>query len=72
VPPPPPLAQSTAHIPTLRCIQKPGDLFYIPNSWGHMTINHGFTIGAAALLDDYYQMDGAESLRIGKEESRSE
>ena len=32
------------------CTQHPGDLFYIPNYWGHLTVNHGFAIGAAALL----------------------
>jgi len=58
----------TQHIPTLRCVQKPGDLFFIPNSWGHMTINHGFTIGAAAIMPDYYQKDGTSSFRNGGEE----
>merc|ERR1719491_1566189 len=33
----------------LRCLQPPGDLFYIPDHWGHMTINHRFGIGVAAV-----------------------
>ena len=39
----------------LTCIQQPGDMIYIPNFWGHSTINHGFTIGAAAIVEDYFQ-----------------
>ena len=35
---------------TLRCLQLPGDLIYIPDHWGHMTINHGFGIGVAAIV----------------------
>jgi oxalate decarboxylase/phosphoglucose isomerase-like protein (cupin superfamily) len=30
---------------SLSCTQRPGDFVYIPNYWGHMTLNHGFTIG---------------------------
>jgi hypothetical protein len=44
---------------SLTCLQQPGDLFYIPNYWGHSTINHGFTIGAAGILTDWYQNGGA-------------
>lgn len=44
---------------SLTCVQQPGDLFYIPNFWGHSTINHGFTIGAAGILKDWYQNGGA-------------
>jgi hypothetical protein len=29
----------------LSCTQRPGDFVYIPNYWGHLTLNHGFTIG---------------------------
>eukprot|EP00535_Pseudo-nitzschia_heimii_P007448 CAMPEP_0197184054 /NCGR_PEP_ID=MMETSP1423-20130617/9110_1 /TAXON_ID=476441 /ORGANISM="Pseudo-nitzschia heimii, Strain UNC1101" /LENGTH=959 /DNA_ID=CAMNT_0042634773 /DNA_START=105 /DNA_END=2984 /DNA_ORIENTATION=- len=43
---------------SLTCIQQPGDVFFIPNYWGHSTINHGFTIGAAAILEDWYQTGG--------------
>ena len=43
---------------SLTCIQQPGDLFVIPNFWGHSTINHGFTIGAAGILTEYYQNGG--------------
>eukprot|EP00571_Detonula_confervacea_P014480 CAMPEP_0172307258 /NCGR_PEP_ID=MMETSP1058-20130122/8148_1 /TAXON_ID=83371 /ORGANISM="Detonula confervacea, Strain CCMP 353" /LENGTH=931 /DNA_ID=CAMNT_0013019371 /DNA_START=12 /DNA_END=2807 /DNA_ORIENTATION=+ len=35
---------------TLKCTQLPGDLIYIPDHWGHMTINHGFGIGVAAIV----------------------
>lgn len=44
---------------SLTCVQQPGDMFYIPNHWGHSTLNHGFTIGAAAIVQDYYQNGGA-------------
>ena len=43
---------------SLTCLQQPGDLFYIPNFWGHSTINHGFTIGAAGILTEWYQNGG--------------
>jgi len=49
------------------CVQRPGDMFYIPNYWGHSTFNHGFTIGAAAIVSDYYQMAGS-TLRGDSEE----
>ena len=69
----PPASNSTStstpiphHIPTLSCIQQPGDLFFIPNAWGHMTINHGFTIGAAAIMPDYFQKDGSDTYRTQK------
>lgn len=44
---------------SLTCLQQAGDLIYIPNYWGHSTINHGFTIGAAGIITDYYQNGGA-------------
>ena len=44
---------------SLTCVQQPGDLFYIPNYWGHSTFNHGFTIGAAAIVEDWFQNGGA-------------
>ena len=47
---------------TLSCVQQPGDLLYIPTYWGHNTFNHGFTIGAAAILSKAAQM-GGKSLR---------
>ncbi len=47
---------------SLTCIQQPGDLFYIPDYWGHSTINHGFTIGAAGIVRSYYQ-NGVRSFR---------
>lgn len=40
---------------TLQCVQQPGDQMFIPNYWGHLTMNHGFTIGAAAILNQKYQ-----------------
>jgi len=39
---------------TLRCTQHAGDLIYVPESWGHLTLNHGFTIGAAVILPAEY------------------
>jgi len=44
---------------TYTCVQQPGDLFYIPDFWGHSTLNHGFTIGAAAIVQDFYQSGGS-------------
>jgi len=44
---------------TYTCVQQPGDMFYIPDFWGHSTLNHGFTIGAAAIVQDFYQMGGS-------------
>lgn len=35
---------------SMKCTQMPGDLIYIPDHWGHMTINHGFGIGVAAIV----------------------
>jgi len=46
---------------TLQCVQQPGDQVFLPNYWGHMTINHGFTAGAAAILNERYQ----EGIRRG-------
>jgi len=34
----------------MKCTQRPGDMFYIPDFWGHMTVNHGFGIGVAAIV----------------------
>jgi hypothetical protein len=48
---------------TLTCVQQPGDMLYIPNFWGHSTLNHGFTIGAAAIIGDYYYQMGGGTLR---------
>ena len=56
---------------SLTCIQQPGDMFYIPNYWGHSTINHGFTIGAAAIVEDWYQ-NGGTTLRGEVEEEYEE
>ena len=47
---------------SLSCIQRAGDLLYIPTYWGHNTFNHGFTIGAAAILPKSAQM-GGKSMR---------
>mmetsp|Transcript_1023 Transcript_1023/g.2367 ORF Transcript_1023/g.2367 Transcript_1023/m.2367 type:complete len:956 (-) Transcript_1023:134-3001(-) len=56
---------------SLTCVQQPGDMFYIPNYWGHSTYNHGFTIGAAAIVEDWFQNGGA-SYRGEKEEEEEE
>ena len=37
---------------TLRCTQHEGDIIYVPTHWGHMTMNHGFTIGAAIIIPE--------------------
>ena len=34
----------------MRCTQRPGDLIYIPDHWGHLTLNHGFGIGVASIV----------------------
>lgn len=34
----------------VRCTQLPGDLMYVPDHWGHMTLNRGFGIGVAAIV----------------------
>ena len=61
---------------SLTCVQKSGDMLYIPNYWGHSTLNHGFTIGAAAIVEDYYQQGGStlrgESNSNDDDESDSE
>mmetsp|Transcript_9566 Transcript_9566/g.14003 ORF Transcript_9566/g.14003 Transcript_9566/m.14003 type:complete len:380 (+) Transcript_9566:1-1140(+) len=44
------LLQQQQNIPTLRCTQRPGDLLYLPDFWGHSTLNHGFGIGVAAIV----------------------
>eukprot|EP00536_Pseudo-nitzschia_multiseries_P009753 jgi/Psemu1/288658/fgenesh1_pg.282_\ len=56
---------------SLTCVQQPGDMFYIPNYWGHSTFNHGFTIGAAAIVTDWFQNSGA-TLRGAQEEEEEE
>ena len=40
---------------SIQCTQHPGDFVYVPNYWGHLTVNHGFSIGAAAILPDDFQ-----------------
>ncbi|KAL7544431.1 hypothetical protein ACHAWF_007810 [Thalassiosira exigua] len=51
----------------VRCTQYPGDVIFFPNHWGHLTINHGFTIGAAVILDDDYQRYGLRDAAGGDE-----
>ena len=41
----------------LRCTQQSGDIIFVPNYWGHATLNHGFTIGQAVILSNDYQAD---------------
>jgi len=33
----------------LRCTQTPGDMVYLPDDWGHLVVNSGFTIGTATI-----------------------
>jgi len=40
---------------SIMCTQLPGDLIYIPDHWGHSTINHGFGIGVAAIIPHKYR-----------------
>jgi hypothetical protein len=47
---------------TLKFTQRPGDQIFIPNYWGHMTMNHGFTLGAALVLSEDMQRDGLERM----------
>ncbi|KAL7556551.1 hypothetical protein ACA910_007055 [Epithemia clementina (nom. ined.)] len=39
----------------LQCTQYPGDMMYIPDYWGHLTLNRGFSIGAAVILPHKFQ-----------------
>ncbi|KAL7556552.1 hypothetical protein ACA910_007056 [Epithemia clementina (nom. ined.)] len=41
---------------SVRCTQYPGDMMYIPDYWGHLTLNRGFAIGAAVILPQRLQM----------------
>ena len=34
--------------PALECVQRAGDVLYVPPLWGHGTINLGETVGMAA------------------------
>ena len=38
---------------SLKCTQKPGDLIWFPDNWGHMTLNRRFSIGAAVIFGGY-------------------
>ncbi|KAL7545983.1 hypothetical protein ACHAWF_013898 [Thalassiosira exigua] len=50
----------------VRCTQYPGDVIFFPNHWGHLTINHGFTIGAAVILKDDYQRYALQDVARGE------
>ena len=39
-------AQAENHT-AFRCVQQPGDLIYVPDSWGHGVLNLGATAGWA-------------------------
>ncbi|KAL3936672.1 MAG: hypothetical protein SGARI_002453 [Bacillariaceae sp.] len=49
---------------SVSCTQRPGDFVYIPNYWGHLTLNHGFTIGAAVIMSNEYQQYADPKPRI--------
>ena len=59
---------------SLTCVQQPGDLFYIPDYWGHSTINHGFTIGAAGIVKEVFQTGGTtfRGEKIGEDEDEED
>lgn len=49
---------------SLQCTQGPGDFIFIPNYWGHLTLNHGFAIGAATILPYSFQQSADIKPRI--------
>eukprot|EP01034_Spumella_vulgaris_P024386 gene24386-30728_t len=46
----------------LECVQRPGEVLFVPDRWAHMTINIGETIaiGGQELLKDETRIDGAQ------------
>ena len=48
---------------SLKCTQKPGDLLWFPDYWGHMTINHRFSIGAAIIHGGYRDLNVEPEMR---------
>lgn len=42
---------------SLKCTQKPGDLIWFPDYWGHMTLNRRFSIGAAVIYGKYQMLN---------------
>ena len=48
----------------LRCTQGPGDILFVPNYWGHLTLNRGFAIGAATILPTKFQEEADTRPRI--------
>ena len=48
----------------IRCTQRPGDFVFIPDYWGHLTVNHGFSIGAAAILPTSFQQAADAKPRV--------
>ena len=48
-----PAREAVAVVPkeaALRCTQLPGDMIFVPDYWGHLTLNRGFAIGGAIIL----------------------
>jgi hypothetical protein len=45
----------------LECVQRPGEVLFVPDRWAHMTLNLGETvaIGGQELLRDDVRVDGA-------------
>ena len=37
--------------PPWHCVQRPGELFYVPRFWGHATVNARTTVGMAVEFD---------------------
>ena len=35
----------------IQCVQGPGDMVYVPEGWGHSTVNLDETIGVAMEMD---------------------